>query len=235
MRTILISGANRGIGRSIAEKLLKDGHCISLGIRNPEELKETILDPKISGAENILLNKYDASEPLSAKNWVKETINHFGKIDSVIHSAGIFNKSQLLFSDKDQDEIENLWRINVMGPWWLTKEAWKHIEKSNKGRLIFLVSMSGKRSKGKLAGYTMSKFALMGLCQTARNEGWENGIRVTAICPGWVNTDMAAEVKSIPKEKMTQPNDIALITSNLLLLPNSCIPFEIAVNCNLEK
>ena len=95
--------------------------------------------------------------------------------------------------------------------------------------------MSGKRSKGNLAGYTISKFGLMGLCQTIRNEGWNEGLRVTAFCPGWVNTDMAKEVNLIPKEEMTQPEDIALISSTLLKLPNSSIPFEIPINCNLES
>ena len=80
----------------------------------------------------------------------------------------------------------------------------------------------------------MSKFALMGLSQTMRNEGWDKGIRVTTICPGWVNTDMASNVKSISKEEMTQPEDIASIVSTILKLPNTCVPFEVAVNCNHE-
>ena len=105
---------------------------------------------------------------------------------------------------------------------------------SNSARIIVLVSMSGKRSKGNLASYSMSKFALMSLCQTMRNEGWNKGIRVTAICPGWVNTDMAKEINQFPKEDMTQTNDIADICSNLIGLPNSSVPFEIAINCQLE-
>ena len=67
-----------------------------------------------------------------------------------------------------------------------------------------------------------------------RNEGWESGIRVTAICPSWVNTDMAAAVKALPPEQMTQSEDLAALTSQLLEQPNSCVPFELAVNCNLE-
>ena len=102
------------------------------------------------------------------------------------------------------------------------------------GRIIVLVSMSGKRAKGNLASYSMSKFALMSLCQTRRNEGWDKGIRVTAICPGWVNTDMAKDVNKLPKNEMSQPNDIAEICCNLLKLPNSSVPFEISLNCNLE-
>ena len=88
--------------------------------------------------------------------------------------------------------------------------------------------MSGKRSKSNLAGYTTSKFALMGLCQTIRNEVWQYGLRTTVICPGCVNTDMTKDVKAISKSKMTQPEDIASIVSNVLKMPNSCVPFDIS-------
>ena len=122
-----------------------------------------------------------------------------------------------------------------MGPWLLTRAVWNELKNSNDSRIITLISMSGKRSKGDLAGYTATKFALMGLCQTIRNEGWNHGIRVTTISPSWVNTDMAKEVSTIEKDQMTQPEDIASIVSNILELPNSCIPFDISINCNLEK
>ena len=234
MRTILISGANRGIGKAIALRALEDGHRISLGIRDLNSVKGTKLDPDISGSNRILLNHYEGNSPQTAKDWISATLDHFQKLDSLINCAGIFNRAKFLFSDQEEREIEQLWRINVMAPWSLTKEAWEELSKEGKGRVIFLVSLSGKRSKSNLAGYSMSKFALMGLCQTIRNEGWDKGIRVTAICPGWVNTEMASGVNSISKEKMTQPNEVASIVSNVLTLPNTCIPFEISVNCNLE-
>ncbi len=234
MRTILISGASRGIGKSIALRALNDGHRVSLGLRNLKSVKGTKLDPKITGSDRVLLNHYEAHKPETAKVWISSTLEHFKQFDSLINCAGILHKTKFLFADEEQKDVEELWRINLMAPWFLTKEAWEPISNHGEGRVIFLVSLSGKRSKGNLAGYSMSKFALMGLCQTIRNEGWEKGVRVTAICPSWVNTDMAEGINSISKDKMTQPNDIASFSSTLLNLPNSCIPFEIAVNCNLE-
>ena len=74
----------------------------------------------------------------------------------------------------------------------------------------------------------------MGLCQTMRNVGWDQNIRVTAICPSWVNTKMANKVNSINKNEMSQPEDIAEICSMILKLPKQSVPFEILVNCNLE-
>tara|TARA_Y100001968_G_scaffold319890_1_gene352086 strand:- start:1589 stop:2302 length:714 start_codon:yes stop_codon:yes gene_type:complete len=234
MRKILISGATRGIGNAIALKLINQGHSISLGVRKKEDLKNTPLDPKLHNPKNFYVHKYEAIDINSSKDWVANTIKVFDTIDTVIHCAGIFKRTNLIFNDNEIEDIENLWKTNVMGPWILTKDVWKYLSKNNSARIIMLVSMSGKRSKDKLASYSMSKFALMSLCQTMRNEGWNDGIRVTAICPGWVNTDMTKEINHFPKEKMTQANDIATICSNLLELPNSSVPFEIALNCQLE-
>ena len=234
MRKIIISGANRGIGKAIALKLIQEGHSVSLGVRKKENLFNTILDPKNHNKEKYLLHSYDATDNKSSKKWIDKTVSTFQNIDTLIHCAGIFKKTSLIFKDKEKKDIENIWQVNVMGPWLLTKNAWKYLSMSKSGRIIVLVSMSGKRSKSNLAGYSMSKFGLMSLCQTMRNEGWEKGIRVTAICPGWVNTDMAKNVKHFPKEEMTQPLDIANICSTLLKLPNSSIPFELSINCNLE-
>ena len=234
MRKILISGASRGIGKAIALKLFQDGHSISLGVRNKEDLFNTPLDPKSNNPERLIVHKYDATDKTSSKEWVNSTIKAFGNINTIIHCAGIFKKTSLIFNDNEIKDIEDIWKVNVLGPWILTKDAWKHLSNSNSARIIILVSMSGKRSKGSLASYSMSKFALMSLCQTMRNEGWDQGIRVTAICPGWVNTDMAKGINNFPKMDMTQAKDIADICSNLLALPNSSVPFEVAINCQLE-
>ena len=238
-RTVLISGASRGIGRAIAERLLVQGHRLSLGVRRPAELTGTALDPELagldgSGAARVHLYPYEASDPASAQAWVAAAAAHFGGFDAVVHNAAVFSRVPLLFEPGQEAEIDQLLQVNLMGPWWLTRAAWPQLAAHGQGRLVVLVSMSGKRSKGRLAGYTASKFALMGLCQTMRNEGWEQGIRVTAICPSWVNTDMAAAVQAMPAEAMTQPGDIAALTAQLLELPNSCVPFELAVSCNLE-
>ena len=234
MRKILISGASRGIGKAIALKLLKEGHFLSLGVRKKENLINTPLDPKSNNPEKFIVHTYDATDKNSSTKWVQSTVKKFKYIDTIIHCAGTFKRTSLIFNDNEMKDIEDLWKINVMGPWILTKDAWKYLSMSNSGRIIVLVSMSGKRSKSTLASYSMSKFALMSLCQTMRNEGWNKGIRVSAICPGWVNTDMSKEITQFAQKDMTQPNDIATICSNLLVLPNSSVPFEISINCQLE-
>jgi NAD(P)-dependent dehydrogenase (short-subunit alcohol dehydrogenase family) len=235
-RTLLISGASRGIGRAIAEQALAGGHRLSLGLRRPAPLAPHPLGGRSRGAaDRVLVHPYEAEDPSSATAWVQATVERFGGIDGIVHCAGIFSRVGLCFTSGQEQEIEKLWRVNVMGPWWLTRAAWPHLAASGDGRVITLVSMSGRRVKGKLAAYGASKFALHALCQAMRNEGWEQGIRVTAVCPGWVNTDMAAAVSALPHEAMTQPEDLAALVVQLLRQPASCVPFELAVNCLLES
>ena len=235
MRTILISGANSGIGLEIAHKLLKEGNRVSLGVRDVESLKGTSIDPEYWPFEQIIVNKYDALDYNSSKNWIKKTKNHFGSFDTLINSAGILSKIPFLYKDrKEEKEIMMVMKINFLAVWDLCRLCWEDLSSSNNGRVISIVSMSGKRSKGDLAAYSSSKFALMGLCQTMRNQGWEKNIRVTAICPSWVNTRMSKNINSIEGKDMTQPEDIAEICSTILKLPKQSVPFELSINCNLE-
>ena len=234
MRTILISGASRGIGLNIAYRELKEGNRISIGIRDLESIKGSIIDPNNWPKGKILINKYDALDKLSAEKWIKNTILNYGGFDSLINCSGVLSKIPFLYKNGDEEEILNTFNINFLAIWNLCRLSWKYLSQSNNGRIIVLVSMSGKRSKGDLAAYSSSKFALMSLCQTMKNKGWEENIRVTAICPSWVNTKMAEKISSLEKSKMTQPEDIAEICSTILKLPIQSVPFEIALNCNYE-
>ena len=229
-KVILVSGSSRGIGRSIAERLLSDNYQLSLGVRNPETLNGTSLD-----SDHVLRHSYEAQDPESTSAWVKATLTRWGRIDGLIHCAGILRTTPLLFGDGEEEDLDELWNVNVMGPWRLTKAAWPALCLSGEGRVQVLVSMSGKRVKGQMAGYPISKFALMGLCQSMRNTGWDQGIRVTALCPSWVNTEMARDISHVLPEEMTQPSDLAALSSQLLALPNAAIPFEVALNCALER
>ncbi|TGG82725.1 MAG: SDR family NAD(P)-dependent oxidoreductase [Aphanocapsa feldmannii 277cV] len=228
-RTVMISGANRGIGRAIAERCLLDGHRLSLGCREPHGLDASPFGQQ----EAVACFPYEARDPQTASTWVRASVERFGAVDALVNAAGALASVPFLFEPGADAAIRELFDINVMGPWWLSRAAWPHLAASGHGRVVNLVSMSGKRVKGSMAAYPVSKFALLGLGQAMRNSGWDAGIRVTSLCPGWVNTDMAAG-KGVPAAAMAQPQDLAELVATLLRLPNAAVPHEIACNCILE-
>ena len=229
-RVIMISGANRGIGRAIAEKLLGDGYLLSLGVRNPGQLPQTLA----SVAESQLLcHSYDARDRESAKSWVDATAEKFGGIDGLVNNAGILHTNGL--EDDAEDLLDDMWEVNAKAPLRLTRLVFPYLRISGSGRVIDIISMSGKRVKGDWVGYSMSKYAAMAASQTARLKGWDDGIRVTNICPGFVQSDMTVEnAPSFPQENMSRPEDVAQVVSTLLLLTNESAVPEITMNCVFE-
>ncbi len=229
---VMISGANRGIGEEIATKLLSEGHILSLGARRIETLQNKF------GAfdrNRVLCNWYDAEVPESATKWIDATIGQYGRIDALINNAGIFRSTTI--EEFDEEIMDELWTVNVKGPLRLISLAFPYLKEAGGGRVINLVSLSGKRIKGQSVGYAMSKFALTALTHSVRYSGWEHGIRATAICPGWVNTQMAEDINpdTIELKQMTQPEDVAALISTLLKLPNTASISELHVNCVLES
>ena len=229
-KVVMISGANRGIGKVVAEKLSEEGYLLSLGIRNPGSLTGSFSSiPETQ----LICHAYDAKIPESAKSWIDGTIEHFGKIDVLINNAGILHSIGL--EDDSEELLDEMWEVNAKAPLRLTRFAFPYLRKSGSGRIIDIISMSGKRVKGNWVGYSMSKYAALAASHTARLQGWEDGIRVTAVCTGYVQSEMTAiHAKNVQQEIMSRPQDIARIVSTLLLLPNESHVPEVLMNCVIE-
>ncbi|MBC8257647.1 MAG: SDR family NAD(P)-dependent oxidoreductase [SAR324 cluster bacterium] len=229
-KVIMISGANRGIGRAITEKLQQENYRLSLGIRNPEHIPDSISAQVDS---ELLCHKYDARDSSSAKSWIEATINRFGCIDGLINNAGILHTTGL--EDDEEDLLDDMWEVNAKAPLRLTRLAFPHLRKSGAGRIVDIISMSGKRVKGNWVGYSMSKYAALAASHTARLQGWEDGIRVTNICTGFVQSDMTiTNAPAFPQQEMTRPVDVAQVVSSILLLPNESPVPEVMMNCVFE-
>jgi NAD(P)-dependent dehydrogenase (short-subunit alcohol dehydrogenase family) len=221
----MISGGNRGIGAAITTALAERGWLLSLGVRTPD---------RVAATGDRLVQRYDAREPGSERAWVAATAARFGRIDAVVNNAGIMiPKSVVEATDPDLDAILE---VNVKAPLRLVREAWPHLTASGEGRVVTIVSLSGKRVKTAGSGlYAVSKFAALGLAHAIRHAGWEKGVRSTALCPGLVATDMARGITSVPPEAMTRPEDLARIVALVLELPNTASVAEIPVNALLDE
>jgi NAD(P)-dependent dehydrogenase (short-subunit alcohol dehydrogenase family) len=127
-----------------------------------------------------------------------------------------------------------MWTVNAKGPMRVIRAAWPHLVASGSGRVVNVASLSGKRVRNENLGYAMSKFAVMALTQEVRRLGWEHGIRATALCPGFVDTDMTAHVKHVPRGAMSRPEDLAVLVEAVLHLPNTASVAELLVNWRHE-
>ena len=221
----MISGANRGIGLKIAEKLYEEGFSLSLGTRQPFDLNED--------HDRVASFHFDATIAETAKEWVDKTAKRFGKIDALINNAGIVRTVTL--DNVDEDTLDELFEVNVKAPYRMICHALPYLRKSGEGRIVNLVSLSGKRVVGRSPGYSMSKFALLALTHSARFAGWDDGVRATALCPGLVDTEMVQGIAQIEPEEMTKPEDIAELVASILTLPNTASVSEMTVNCLLER
>jgi NAD(P)-dependent dehydrogenase (short-subunit alcohol dehydrogenase family) len=226
-KCVLISGASRGIGLSVAKAFAAESWSLSLGMRDP------VLPDWASAAEHQAV-VYDATDPHSAASWKSEAMTRFGRIDAVVANAGIASQKTVI--EAEDEDMDALFTVNVKAPRQLVKAAWEPLSRSGRGRVIVIASLSGKRVKSAGSGaYAVSKFAAVGLAHAIRHAGFDLGIRATAVCPGFVATDMARGLTDRDDRLMTDPDDIGRIVAMLAGLPNEASVAEFAINCQLEE
>lgn len=228
-RVVLISGASRGIGRAIALSLHAKGYTISAGARDVTALEEALMTIK---GDRLICCAYQAADRASHTAWVEETIHAFGRIDALVNNAGTSNTFSV--EGGDEADLDALWSINVKGPLFMTRACMPHLRASGQGRIINVSSLSGKRVRNSNVAYAMTKYAVMALTHATRQTGWEDGVRVTALCPSFVATDLTADVVKFGKAEMIDPDDLAEVAAMVIALPNTAAIAEILVNCRLE-
>ena len=219
-RTALISGANRGIGAAVAKRLFDAGWAVSLGMRKPE-----MPDWAAAAPERVHLFAYQAAQPDAGTSWAAQVTDRFGRIDAVVANAGIMIPRTIV--EVSDDEMAQLLEINVQAPRRLAAACWDALGAAGNGRVILLGSLSGS--------YSVSKFAVIGMAHALRHAGFDKGIRATAVCPGFVATDMAMAITDRASDAMTQPDDLARVIEMLIDLPNEASVAEFCVNCQLEE
>jgi NAD(P)-dependent dehydrogenase (short-subunit alcohol dehydrogenase family) len=232
-RVVMISGANRGIGLAIARRLHADGYRLSLGARDQAALARVT---SAFDAGRTLLCRFDATRPESAQSWLDETLARYGRLDALVNNAGILRMVTL---DKGTEaELDEMWDVNVKAPFRLLRLALPHLRKAGHGRVVNIASTDAKRYRDPTVslGYAMTKHALLAVSHAAKFAGWEDGVRVTALCPGAVETDLIAGIPGVtPGPGRIKPDTIAGVVSMLLTLPDNASVAELVVNTRLES
>jgi NAD(P)-dependent dehydrogenase (short-subunit alcohol dehydrogenase family) len=227
-RVIMMTGANRGIGAALAHRLEALGFRLSLGARQPDTLEAEF------GAETNARRhfRFDAMDRTTFQPWIDGTLDAFGRLDGLVNNAGTSNTFSI--ETGDEADLDALWTLNVKAPLFLTRFCLPHLRRSGSGRILNVASLSGKRVRNDNVAYNMTKHALIALSHGTRRIGWDDGIRVTTLCPSFVRTDLTASVTKVAPEEMIQPDDLAELAATALMLPNTAAVPELLVNCRLE-
>lgn len=201
MKTVLITGGSRGIGKAVAMKFAENGYKIIInyvsGKTDTEQLKKELLQ---AGAADILLIKADVSNSEDVKNMVKETIEKFEKIDVLVNNAGI-TKDNLLMR-MSEEEFDKVIQINLKGTYLVTKEVTRYMMKKKKGSIVNLASVVGVAGNAGQCNYAASKAGIIGLTKSVAKELASRNIRANAVAPGFIETDMTNVLKDEIKENI---------------------------------
>ncbi len=184
MKTVLITGASRGIGRETARKFYKNGYNV---IINYNKNVKAALDLQ-SELPNSMVIKADISNETEVRYMIDNVIKKFGFVDVLVNNAGI--AQQKLFTDISTDDWKNMMNVNINSVYYLCKYVVPHMIRKKMGKIINVSSMWGITGASCEVHYSASKAAIIGFTKALAKELGPSGIQVNAVAPGTIMTDM---------------------------------------------
>lgn len=194
-RVALVTGANRGIGLEIARQLARLGLLVALGSRDPAKGQEAA-NTLISEGLELPVVALDTADPASCRKVVDDVVSMLGRLDVLVNNAGVFLEKEATGEQSAlnvrPETVERTLRTNTLGPLVLIQSAIPVMLRQGYGRIVNLSSGLGQLAEmgGNYAGYRMSKAALNAVTRTIAAELAGSPIKINAMCPGWVRTDM---------------------------------------------
>ena len=216
-KNALITGAGKGIGKAIALALAKEGVNIILVARTQEEIDSVAAKVRSLRVKALAITA-DVADINSVNSAVEQALVEFGTIDILINNAGIaaFGK----FLELEPTDWERIIQVNLMGTYYVTRAVLPNMIERQMGDIINISSTAGLSGNALTSAYSASKFAVLGLTESLMQEVRKHNIRVTALTPSTVATDMAKELNLTDgnPEKVMQAEDMAeLIIAQLKL------------------
>jgi NAD(P)-dependent dehydrogenase (short-subunit alcohol dehydrogenase family) len=227
-RAALITGGSSGIGLAIARMLGQEGYGLTLSARRPEKLEDAAEALRAEGAEVQSVAANMAEEEDIERLAIAQR-ERFGRLDVLVNNAGLGIGGPI--AETETRKLDLQLDVNLRGVYLMTRECIPMLKEAGAEHRSSLVvntaSIAGKSGQGWLAAYSATKFGVVGLSQAMQRELAGDGIKVTALCPGFVATAMTDWVETLGKEDMIQPEDIAEAVRFLLRTSPACAVPEI--------
>ena len=218
-KVIIITGASRGIGKSIAEECIKHGATVAFTYLSSDD-KARALEAELTANGGVAIGfKSDASKYAAAEQLVLDVVEKFGTVDVLVNNAGITRDTLLMrMSEEQWDEVMD---TNLKSAFNLTKAVLKPMLKAKKGSIINMSSVVGVSGNAGQSNYAASKAGLIGFSKSVAQELGSRNIRCNAIAPGFIETEMTAALdekvvqewrNTIPLKRGGSPLDVANAT-----------------------
>ena len=204
----IVTGASRGIGRAVVERLAQSGVDVVINFLKDERAADEVKSAVESFGVKALKCRADVSRTEEARTLVKKAEEVFGRVDFLICNAGVWEGAP--FEEMDEALWDQVLNVNLKGTWAICRAAIPSMRRAGFGRIVFVSSTAGQRGEAGFANYAASKGGQISLMKSLAAELGSDGINVNAVAPGWVETEMTAGVFSNPEEKRRIEQSIPL-------------------------
>lgn len=226
MKTVLITGAAKGIGAAIAEELAEEGYQVIINYKTSEQKARDLKEKLTNNGLNVEIYKADVTKIEEVKKMVQDIIDKYGKIDILINNAGI---SQIKpFADIEEEDWDNMINSNLKSVYLVTKQVIHNMIQNQSGTIINISSIWGITGGSCEVHYSAAKAGIIGMTKALAKEMALSNITVNAISPGIIETDMNGELtseevseiqKEIPLGRIGRPEEIAKTVKWLIQTP----------------
>ena len=188
-KVVMITGASRGLGRALTIGCAREGAKLAINSRSENSLKPVAKEAQEAGAEEVLAIPADVSVGTEVQRLVDEAVQRFGRIDVLVNNAGLLGP-RVPIEEYPEDEWRRVLDANLTAPFLLARAAIPHMPEG--GSIINVVSGVSVEGRAEWGAYSVSKFGVEGLTQILAAELKDRGIRVNAVDPGGMRTEMRA-------------------------------------------
>lgn len=216
MSVAIVTGASKGIGRACALRLAKDGFTVVVNYSRSDDAAQSTLDEIKAAGGDGMLYKADVSDPAAVKKMMRDVDKTYGGIDVLVNNAGIVKDEYLLMMSAET--LDRCFELNVQGYFHCAQAAALKMFKKKKGVIVNMSSVSGSFALAGQCVYSATKGAVNSFTRTAAKELAPYGIRVNAVAPGFVATEMidaipeekkAEYLKAVPMQRFARPEEVA--------------------------
>jgi|SRR5690625_21722 len=196
----VITGAATGLGAAIARYLVRKKVRLALLDINEEGLEKI----RKELPSDTLTYQMDVSQKNQVKHTIRDILDHFGKVDILINSAGVTGQTNQHSHLVKSDDLQKVFDINFTGSWLMSKYLIPQMIKNGYGRILHIASIAGKEGNAGMLAYSASKAAVIGMTKVQGKEYAQTGVTVNALAPAVIRTDMVA---ALPEEQVTYMTD----------------------------